>query len=51
VPLEEQTEGFFRAQLGNSREVLHAEAIQNFSPFQLALTQTQRALYGIGRHC
>jgi hypothetical protein len=27
VHLEKQAEGFFRAQLGNSREVLHAESI------------------------
>jgi hypothetical protein len=45
VLLEEQAEGFFRTKLGNAGEILNTESIQNFSPFQLALTQTQRAFH------
>jgi hypothetical protein len=51
VLLEEQAEGFFRTKLGNAGEILNTESIQNLGSLQLALSQTQRALYGIGRHC
>ena len=50
VLLEEQAEGFFRTQLGNSRKVLHPEPIQNLSSHQFAFAQTQRALDGVGGH-
>jgi hypothetical protein len=50
VLLEEQAEGFFRAQLGNAGEILNTEAIQNLGSLQLAFAQTQRALDGFGRH-
>jgi len=51
VLLEEQAEGFFRAQLGNAGEVLHTEAIQNLGSLQPAFTQTKWALDGISGHC
>ena len=51
VLLEEQAEGFFRTKLGNSGEILNAEAIQNLSSFQFAFAQTKRALDGVGRTC
>src|ERR1017187_186456 len=50
VLLEEQAEGFFRAQLGNSCEIFHTETIQDLGALQLAFAQTQRALNGFGRH-
>jgi hypothetical protein len=36
VLLEEEAEGFFRAQLSNSCEIFDPEAIQNFGSFQFA---------------
>ena len=50
VLLEEQTEGFFRTQLGNAGEILNTEAVQHLSSLQLAFAQTKRALNGFGRH-
>jgi hypothetical protein len=37
--------------LGNSGEILNAEAIQNLSSLQFAFAQTKRALDGVGRNC
>ena len=51
VFFEKQSKSFFRTQLGNSGEILNAEAIQNLSSLQFAFAQTKRALDGVGRNC
>ena len=48
---EEQTESFFGTELGNTSEVLHAEAIKNLGSPELAFAQTQWAVDGVGRNC
>jgi hypothetical protein len=49
VSLAEQSEGFLRAELRYTCEILHTEAVENLSSLQHAFTQTQRAFDGFRR--
>jgi hypothetical protein len=46
---QKEPECLLRAKLGDSGEILHPEAIQHLSPFQMSFAQTQGALDGLGR--
>jgi len=45
--LEEQTEGFLGAKLGNASEVLHTEAIKHFGSCKCTCAEAQRTFYVI----
>ena len=46
----EEAECFLGTELSDAGEILHTEAIQNISSFQLAYAETQRARYGLRRY-
>jgi hypothetical protein len=47
----EQSDGFLRAELSDSGEILDSQPIQNLGTGKLTCAQTQRALNTFGRHC